>query len=533
MLATTAPAASARLAPPKEPSFGSAIENYADYMGQTLCSPTAKAGTQRLANLLRATYGYSDIGISRSCGDGGVSEHKEGRALDWMVSHRVKAQKQAAKSFLAWLLAPDADGNPAAMARRLGVMYIGWNNRMWRSYDPTRGTNGWDDLKGCLSTASLKDRGYDTYCHRNHVHLSLSWDGADGRTSFWTGKAMLTPDCARRTSPVRLSTAGSESDPATLLNTSSGKGIADGVGCRVGVDRWSGDDREVGLRVPMPDPVKGVSYGLKVRVDRYDSNAPGRLLLDTSATSGVAVAAGARLPYTTVIPVGADGVLEASVNAGQAFVKLTGLGLVTSGTADPPAGGTTGSPRVTLHTPASVVTSATISFRGKAAGVPSNAVVQRYLKVGKGQWAARGAPVAVTKGRWSTTTAAPSTAQVLKYRAGVLVNGKLVDRSRKKLVQVVTVPKTSLHVPATLAPGDRLVLTGKVKDVPAGTTVQRFLKVGSDWQSRGGAKAPKATGRWRLGTTAPSTPGKLRYRIAMWSEGKIIGWSKKKVVRIG
>ena len=43
-------------------------------------------------------------------------------------------------------------------------------------------------------TAKLKSRGYDSSCHRNHIHISLSWDGAMGRTSFWTKRVRSTVD---------------------------------------------------------------------------------------------------------------------------------------------------------------------------------------------------------------------------------------------------------------------------------------------------------------------------------------------------
>ena len=75
----------------------------------------------------------------------------------------------------------------AANARRLGVMYIIWNNRIWGAYRPA---DGWRPYRAAPSTPSP---GSDTACHRNHVHLSLSWAGAMGRTSWWT-QAVAGPD---------------------------------------------------------------------------------------------------------------------------------------------------------------------------------------------------------------------------------------------------------------------------------------------------------------------------------------------------
>src|SRR4051794_25489377 len=63
------------------------IEGFAAYEPQTNCSPNAKPGTTKLSVWLQAQYpGSGSLGISRSCADGGVSEHKEGRAFDWAVS---------------------------------------------------------------------------------------------------------------------------------------------------------------------------------------------------------------------------------------------------------------------------------------------------------------------------------------------------------------------------------------------------------------------------------------------------------------
>lgn len=545
-LAAQAPAraeplvAAAAASAPASRTFTSTIDPYAQYLGQTLCSPTSKPGLLKVADLLRATYGPHDIGITRPCSDGGVSEHKEGRALDWMVNRRVKAERQQANAFLAWLLADDEFGNPDAMARRLGVMYIGWDDRMWRSYDPNRGTNGWDDLKGCTTNDAMKATSYDTYCHRNHVHLSFSWDGADGTTSFWTGRPVSTPDCASSSPTVAARSAGTRTEGQVLLDTGTGAGTAAGTPCRLGAERWSGDDRTLKVRVPMPAPEAGVTYGLLVRVERFASNAPGALRLDTAATSPVSLAASHALPYEVVLPIAANGVLAASTNAGQAFVRVVGLGLtrmsanpvVSPPTATPPPGG---APKSSLHVPPTVVTGTSIAFTGRLTNVPTTARVQRYLKVGTGRWAARGPLVRPSGAAWSTSTAAPSP-QTLRYKVAVVVSGKVVAWSRKRTVVVTAKaarPRSSLHLPTAVTRSAALVLTGRVRDAPAGSTVQRYLKVGSTFEPRGAAVIPAgAKQTWRLSTTAPSAAGPLTYRIAVRLGAKVIGWSTTKTVSV-
>src|SRR4051795_2795659 len=168
--------------PPTPSGLPSAIEPFAAYVEQTACDPTRRPGTVRLARLLADTYrSYSGAswGATYACGtDGDRSEHYDGRAIDWMVSVRSAPQYAAAKAALGWLLATDRAGHQAAMARRLGVMYLIYNNRMWGSWD-----GRWHDYNNCAHRTSRAD---DNACHRTHVHISLSWNGATGHTSFWT-----------------------------------------------------------------------------------------------------------------------------------------------------------------------------------------------------------------------------------------------------------------------------------------------------------------------------------------------------------
>ncbi|HEY6794575.1 MAG TPA: peptidoglycan-binding protein [Kineosporiaceae bacterium] len=157
------------------------IEDASPYLQQVSCDPVAKPGTLALAHLLITTYPGTSAGITRACGaDGFASEHYEGRALDWMTSVRDPQGAARAQAFLSWLLAPDAADRPFALARRLGVMYVIWDDRIWGAYAASA---GWRPYSRC---AEHPEPAWDTSCHRDHVHISLSWAGALGRTSFWT-----------------------------------------------------------------------------------------------------------------------------------------------------------------------------------------------------------------------------------------------------------------------------------------------------------------------------------------------------------
>jgi hypothetical protein len=168
--------------PPTPKGLPSTIESLAGYVGDDSCDLHIRRGTRELATLLAktyASYGGSDWASTYTCGtDGTRSEHYDGRAIDWMVDVHNARQHAAAKAFLAWLLASDNAGNRWAMARRLGVMYVIYDNRMWGAWD-----GRWSDYNNC---AHHPQAAYDNACHRTHMHISLSWDGAMGRTSYWT-----------------------------------------------------------------------------------------------------------------------------------------------------------------------------------------------------------------------------------------------------------------------------------------------------------------------------------------------------------
>ena len=134
------------------------------YLPQVSCSPTDMPGVTKLRALVLKTYGEGGKGaIHHGCTEG-LSEHSEGRAWDWMASTKNAKQKAAAANFISWVTK-----NHGENARRLGIMYVIYNKKIWAIY---REGDGWRP----------------SYDHVDHVHISFSWNGARGNTSFWTGK---------------------------------------------------------------------------------------------------------------------------------------------------------------------------------------------------------------------------------------------------------------------------------------------------------------------------------------------------------
>ena len=139
---------------------------------------TPKPGVLMLADWLVARGGgYGPI--SRSCAGSSRSEHKESRAFDWLLDATDPADAALAAALLDEVLAPDDTGQPHALARRMGIMYIIWNDRMWASYD------GFVEKRYLSSGCRNRRTCSPTLRHRDHLHVSLTRQGAKGITSWY------------------------------------------------------------------------------------------------------------------------------------------------------------------------------------------------------------------------------------------------------------------------------------------------------------------------------------------------------------
>lgn len=170
---------------PATRAFTAAIEKNVPYQPAAKCKIGQKLATDQpgpvaFRNLLLATYGVQVgsltvfTGITRPC-DGTISEHTEGRALDWGMDYRNAAMRADGQAVMNWLFATDRFGNKDAMARRLGIMYVIWNHKIygsWTGYAAAPYSCGTDP----------------TACHVNHMHFSFDLAGAKAQTSFFTGR---------------------------------------------------------------------------------------------------------------------------------------------------------------------------------------------------------------------------------------------------------------------------------------------------------------------------------------------------------
>ena len=334
------PANAVAVSPTTDKSFSASIDAYPTWVRESGCSPTEKPGPKYLRRLLRSTYGDLGSNIVRPC-TGADSGHEEGRALDWMTNVRVPEQREMAEAFIAWLQAPDGFGNPEAMARRLGIAYVIWNNYTWRAYDPAR---GWTEYNRCDHRKKHKKR-FDNYCHRTHVHVSFTWDGALRRTSYYSGfvacPAPLPVALPAATSttvtgePVDPPTVTPVVDPTTpvtpltparVLNTRTGLGTVSGP-CRVHPD--------VRLDLPVVGvggvPAAGVSaVVLRVQLRRPDADLRELRVWPAGTAMPVepAVLDATGTVAEVTVPVGAGGQVSLQLTGAMAHVRVYAIGYV-------------------------------------------------------------------------------------------------------------------------------------------------------------------------------------------------------------
>ena len=165
----------------EHPRFGPEIENYGSNANPVIpddCVSSAPQGVSDFRDMALATYPFSrDLGILRGCYADGFwrSKHKAGRAFDWGLNVNDGVEKILADRFIGWLLIPSEHfGHPHEMARRLGIVELIWNSRIWT-------TSQSPEFSG-------NDYGGESP-HEDHIHIGFHHGGAIGFSTFWLPQA--------------------------------------------------------------------------------------------------------------------------------------------------------------------------------------------------------------------------------------------------------------------------------------------------------------------------------------------------------
>ena len=191
LVALAAPSAQAfRLPPEPLPALGGPLGKLivqlpADpevYDRAERCSKRARPGVIRFTNWLGRHFEGQFWGSYRceKWGKRSASLHAENRAIDWHLDAGVKADRDAAREIIHTLLAPDREGTPRAVARRMGVEEIIWDCSYWGA-----GMEDFRKYSPCFNRRGKPRKIDRTTAHRDHIHFGMSRRGAAGRTSFW------------------------------------------------------------------------------------------------------------------------------------------------------------------------------------------------------------------------------------------------------------------------------------------------------------------------------------------------------------
>jgi hypothetical protein len=146
------------------------------------CRRKPMPGAVDLQRWLERNAGGVSWGIIRCemWGKDEASLHSEGRALDWHLDAGNACDRREATRLIALLLAPDSQGNQAALARRMGIQEIIWNCQAWFGGSELR------DYSACVDKKGKRRKDVDrTTAHMDHIHFGLNWAGARKRTTFW------------------------------------------------------------------------------------------------------------------------------------------------------------------------------------------------------------------------------------------------------------------------------------------------------------------------------------------------------------
>lgn len=151
------------------------------------CTRRSQPGTRRLVRWLERNAKGTSWGVYRCerWGRGRASLHAESRAIDWHLDVRNQRERREGRRLIELLLAPDREGTPRALARRMGIQEIVWDCSYWSA-----GRSEFGRYPPCYSKDLQRKRKRvdPTVAHLDHLHIGLTRDGAAGHSSFWRGR---------------------------------------------------------------------------------------------------------------------------------------------------------------------------------------------------------------------------------------------------------------------------------------------------------------------------------------------------------
>jgi hypothetical protein len=168
---------------PAAPAFGRHVDRYAptNQIRKGDCARQLKPGVADFRGVLLEAYPKTHYLPSSTACDGEPGGHDAGLAIDWGL---YGSKTRHGDELVEWLTATDQFRNRHAMARRLGISMLIWENRIWTSGNPK-----WRRHRSSCAGG----RGGDAYCHRDHVHIEFGRPGSCRQTSWWNPNDSRVP----------------------------------------------------------------------------------------------------------------------------------------------------------------------------------------------------------------------------------------------------------------------------------------------------------------------------------------------------
>ena len=163
------------------------------YDRATHCTGHATKGAEALSDWIARNTRGEPWGIYRceKWGKHSASVHAEGRALDYRLDAGIAKERRAAMHLIHLLIEPDRNGEPHALARRMGVQGLIFNCKSWY------GGGELGRYSACYKQSGKRDPDVDrTTAHKDHVHIELTGPARARRRASGAARWLSTRGCS-------------------------------------------------------------------------------------------------------------------------------------------------------------------------------------------------------------------------------------------------------------------------------------------------------------------------------------------------
>jgi putative cell wall-binding protein len=176
-------------AEPVYPILDDPVETYANAAPAVCSNGYVYPGVWAFRDILASSYGNRTASTVRGCPStvtSSMSYHARGLALDWSFNVYNSTEAAQAQQVLDWLFEPSSTGEKHVRLKRLGIIEVIWNDKLWTRFDrnSTSDIGTWrvHDFSGCVAAGGSEN----TCAHRDHIHFSFSLEGGNMQRTWWS-----------------------------------------------------------------------------------------------------------------------------------------------------------------------------------------------------------------------------------------------------------------------------------------------------------------------------------------------------------